>query len=110
MDTVTVTVRGITQTCWKCHAPSGAVVALHPADDLRFDAACWHDDEPVLVLAKELLSPAGQHVVAGQIAERYSRTASGRYLSNGCHRWSNGRGLVMIWSGVSSSSPSTSVS
>ena len=88
MNTETITVRGLAQACWKCHAPSGAVVALHRADDLRLDGACWHDDEPVLVLAKQLLAAAGQPVVAGQIAERYSRTAGGRYLSNGCHRCS----------------------
>jgi hypothetical protein len=88
MNTETITVRGIAQTCWKCHAPSGAVIALHRADDLRLDGACWHDDEPVLALAKQLLITAGQHVVAGQIGERYSRTAGGRYMSNGCHRCS----------------------
>jgi hypothetical protein len=88
MGTVMITVRGMAQPCWRCHASSGAVVALHPADDLRFEAACWHDDRPVLALAKELLAAAGEHVVAGQITERFSRTVGDRYLSNGCHRCS----------------------
>ena len=75
-----ICIRGIAQTCWKCRTPSGAVVALHRADDLRLGGACWHDDEPVLALAKQLLTAAGQHVVAGQICERYSRTSNSQDL------------------------------
>lgn len=88
MAIVLITVRGMAQTCWMCSAESGVVVALHPAHDLSLAAACWHEDEPVLALAKDLLVAGGQHVIAEQIAERYSRTLGARYLSNGCHRCS----------------------
>jgi hypothetical protein len=88
MDSISITVRGLAQTCWKCQVVSGAVIAVHPSADMRLESACWHDDEPTLALAKNLLTAVGQHTIAGQLTQRYSRTARRRYLSNGCHRCS----------------------
>jgi len=44
----------------------------------------WFEDKHALSFARELLELASQAQLAATIKDRFSRTAGGRYLSNGC--------------------------
>ena len=82
--TVRVVVRGLGYTCWKCHEPTTCIVALHAGGANQSDDWMWFEDKHALSLARELLLRAGQPELAATIKDRFSKTAGGRYLSNGC--------------------------
>ena len=82
--TVQVVVRGIDSTCWKCQQPTRCVVAVHDAGAERSDDWVWFENKHALAFARKLLLRAGQARFAGTIKPRFSRTAGGAYLSNGC--------------------------
>ena len=44
----------------------------------------WFEDKHALGLARQLLLRAGQSRLAATVKDRFSRTAGGSYLSNGC--------------------------
>jgi hypothetical protein len=79
-----VVVRGLDHTCWKCHQPTTCVVAVHDAGAQRSDDWVWFEDKHALALARDLLLGAGKGRLAATIKSRFSRTAGGAYLSNGC--------------------------
>jgi hypothetical protein len=85
-ETTTVVVRGLGHTCWKCGAPITCVVAIHAEEARQSDDWLWLEDKHALSLARDLLADAGQERLASIIKERFSKTASGSYLSNGCPR------------------------
>jgi hypothetical protein len=78
-----VVVRGLPTTCWKYHRPTTCVVAVHADGDQESEGWAWFEDKPALELARRLLADAGDPL-ATTSKQRYSRTAGGAYLSNGC--------------------------
>jgi hypothetical protein len=81
---VTVVVRGFETFCWRCRKPTTSVVAVHAQACEHSEEWVWFEDKPALELARRLLLDAGQDRLAAAIKQRFSRTASARYLSNGC--------------------------
>jgi hypothetical protein len=81
---VTVVVRGFETFCWRCREPTTCIVAVHAQACEHSEEWVWFEDKPALELARQLLLDAGQDRLAGAIKQRFSRTASARYLSNGC--------------------------
>lgn len=79
-----VTVRGFDYSCWKCKQDTICVVALHAEGARRSDDWLWFEDKHALNLARALLQQAGMPQLAESIKERFSKTAGGSYLSNGC--------------------------
>ena len=81
---VTVVVRGFETLCWRCREPTTCVVAVHAQACEHSEEWVWFEDKPALELARRLLLDAGQDRLAAAIKQRFSRTARGSYLSNGC--------------------------
>jgi hypothetical protein len=81
---VTVVVRGFETFCWRCREPTTCIVAVHAQACQHSEEWVWFEDKPALELARRLLLDAGQDRLATAIKQRFSRTASARYLSNGC--------------------------
>lgn len=79
-----VVVRGLDHACWKCGGATTCVAAVHIAGSGRSDDWAWFEDKHALRLARELLIQAGQLQRAATIKDRFSKTAGGSYLSNGC--------------------------
>jgi hypothetical protein len=79
-----VVVRGLDPTRWKCRRPATCVVAAHATAAERSGDWVWFADEHALAFARELLLRAGQACFATAIKPRFSRTAGGASLSNGC--------------------------
>jgi hypothetical protein len=84
--TTTVVVRGLDHTCWKCGELITCVVAIHTQEARQSDDWLWLEDKHALSLARDLLGGAGQGRLPATIKERFSKTAGGNYLSNGCPR------------------------
>lgn len=79
-----VIVRGLENACWKCGETTTCVVAVHLEGSGQSSDWVWFEDKHALRLACELLLHAGQLQLAATIKDRFSRTAGGSYLSNGC--------------------------
>jgi hypothetical protein len=70
------------------------LLEVPPADHVRgrrarcwsaaSDDWVWFEDKHALALARDLLLGAGKARLAATIKSRFSRTAGGAYLSNGC--------------------------
>jgi hypothetical protein len=71
-------------TCWKCGQATTCVIAVHAEGVTQSDDWAWLEDKNALGLARQLLIKAGQVQLATAIKDRFSRTAGGSYLSNGC--------------------------
>ena len=71
-------------TCWKCGEATTCVIAVHPEGATQSDDWAWLEDKDALRLARQLLIQAGQLQLAATIKDRFSKTAGGSYLSNGC--------------------------
>lgn len=84
LPSVTVVVRGFETFCWRCREPTTSVVAVHAQACEHSEEWVWFEDKPALELARRLLLAADQNRLAATIKQRFSRTAGGRYLSNGC--------------------------
>jgi hypothetical protein len=104
---VTVVVRGFETFCWRCREPTTCVVAVHAQACEHSEEWVWFEDKPALELARRLLLAAGQNRLAATIKQRFSRTAGGTYLSNGCLHcdaiqgdWPLGQALSDYASGV----------
>lgn len=81
---VTVVVRGFETFCWRCREPTTCIVAVHAQACEHSEEWVWFEDKPALELARRLLLDARQDRLAAAIKQRFSRTASARYLCNGC--------------------------
>jgi hypothetical protein len=79
-----VVVRGLDHACWKCGEATTCIVAVHPEGSRQSDDWLWFEDKHALRFARELLVQAGQLQFAATIRDRFSRTAGGGCLSNGC--------------------------
>jgi hypothetical protein len=79
-----VVVRGLGSSCWKCQQDTTGVVAVHAEGSQHSDDWSWFEDKHALSLARGLLQQAGKPEPAESIKERFSKTAGGAYLSNGC--------------------------
>lgn len=79
-----VVVRGLDHSCWKCGETTTCIVAIHAEGSGRSDDWVWFEDKHALLLARDLLTQARQSQLAATIKDRFSGTAGGSYLSNGC--------------------------
>jgi hypothetical protein len=79
-----IVVRGVESSCWRCQQRTTSVVAVHADRSQRSDDWLWFEDKDALSLARDLLQQAGKPGLAASIKERFSKTAGGAYLSNGC--------------------------
>jgi hypothetical protein len=79
-----VVVRGFDYSCWKCRQDTICVVAVHAERSRQSDDWLWFEDKHALRFARDLLQQAGMTRLADSIKERFSKTAGGAYLSNGC--------------------------
>ncbi|AGL15150.1 hypothetical protein [Actinoplanes sp. N902-109] len=95
-ETVKVTVRGLTMSCWKCHQPTTVVVGLHLASAVDGDLITC-DDEQALATAVELLSATGNVGLTRPIKVRTSRTARTTSLTNGCQHCDALQGNFFIY-------------
>jgi hypothetical protein len=82
--TTTVIVRGFDNICWKCDRLMTCVIAIHAEGARRSDDWVWFEDKHALSLGRDLLLRAGKAEQAATVKERFSKTAGGSYLSNGC--------------------------
>lgn len=92
--TMPVEVQSVTIPCWKCKKPTGVVIGLNFAASRNLPG---HPDIPTTIYELSDALPGGDAVVMsllpahllmqhgiGVIKPRYSKTAGGEYLSNGC--------------------------
>lgn len=80
---ITLILRGIERSRWKCGELALAPVLLHPENDMGHDSIIEVAADLNLEYVRELLVQES-HPLAATIKERFSRTLGARYLSNGC--------------------------
>jgi hypothetical protein len=71
-------------TCWKCGETTTCIVAVHPEGSRQSDDLAWFEDKHAFRFIRELLVQGSRSQLAATIKDRFSRTAGGSYLSNGC--------------------------
>ncbi|MFB7435161.1 hypothetical protein ACFCZ5_27870 [Streptomyces microflavus] len=84
--TISLRILALNRECWKCKASTVCVVGLYPSRPARTDRWARWVDEDARAWVKPLLAGARFEGIAESIKPRWSSTANGRYLSNGCQR------------------------
>jgi hypothetical protein len=95
--TISLRVLGLYRECWKCGEMTLCVGALYPdrhATEINSLITCG-EGEP-LEVARTILQAGGRNDLSSTIRPRYSRTASGTYISNGCQHCDTIQGAFYI--------------